>query len=97
MVLTVFSLLETRIDKSLIMKIILAAVLLMSVSCVGHLEIPDVKIELLSNECVQMPAATAMRFSSSDTVSAREKLSRQWDNDYMMGSGHSTLGCNYEK
>ena len=79
------------------MKIILAAALLLFVSCAGHLEIPSVDIELLLNDCVHMQAATALKYPSSDSISAREEISRKWDNDYMMGSGHSTLGCNYDK
>ena len=87
----------TKRQMNLIMKILIASCLLTLVSCAGHLEIPDMGENLNSVEFVHVQATTAVRFPSSDTTSAKEKVSQKWDKDYMMGSGQSTLGCYYEK
>lgn len=79
------------------MKILIASCLLTLVSCAGHLEIPEVGDTLNTVEFAHVQATTAVRFPSSDTTSAKEKVSQKWDKDYMMGSRQSTLGCYYEK
>ena len=78
-------------NKSSIVRI-LAALLLMSLLLCSKVAEP-VAVPQHSNIFAKQTTSRIIINGHQDTNSSKSKVSKQWDDNFISGSGHSTLGC----
>lgn len=78
-------------NKSSIVRIIAALLLMSLLSCSKVAE--PVAVPQHSNIFAKQTTSRIIINGHQDTNSSKSKVSKQWDDNFISGSGHSTLGC----
>lgn len=78
-------------NKSSIVRIIAALLLMSLLSCSKVAE--PVAVPQHSNIFAKQTTSRIIIKVHQDTNSSKSKVSKQWDDNFISGSGHSTLGC----
>ena len=78
-------------NKSSIVRIIAALLLMPLLSCSKVAE--PVAVPQHSNIFAKQTTSRIIIKGHQDTNSSKSKVSKQWDDNFISGSGHSTLGC----
>ena len=78
-------------NKSSIVRIIAALLLMSLLSCSKEAE--PVAVPQHSNIFAKQTTSRIIIKGHQDTNSSKSKVSKQWDDNFISGSGHSTLGC----
>ena len=93
---SIFAFEKRRIDMEKFRKIrlgrmLVILMLMLLVSCVEAVE--PVAITPTSNIFAKKVAARIIIKEKADTNSSNNKVSKQWDDNFISGSGHSDLSC----